>query len=101
MKILTVPKKHIQAIVGQDCGSHEVFILNTKTSQYAWNIAPIDDTDVVCSFEAVGREFKYPLDTELLSKPTLNPDNNQGFLKYLQDVYMSSQLSISVLEYII
>ena len=38
-----------QAIAGQDCVSHDVFTQNTKTSQYAWYITPIDDTDMMCS----------------------------------------------------
>ena len=44
-----------QTIVVQDRGSHDVFIQNTKTSQYARNSNPIDDTDVMLSVAAVGR----------------------------------------------
>ena len=33
-----------QTITGTDIGSHDKFIQNSKTSQYAWNSAPIDDT---------------------------------------------------------
>ena len=49
-----------------------VFILNPKTSQYAQNSAPIDDTDVMRRVSAVGREFRFTLDTELLPTLTLN-----------------------------
>ena len=35
-----------QTIVGQDRSTHETFIQNAKSSQYAWNSAPIDDTDI-------------------------------------------------------
>ena len=35
-----------QTIVGQDRGTHESFIQNSKTSQNAWNSAPIEDTDI-------------------------------------------------------
>ena len=55
-----------QTISGQDRGTHEVFHQNIKTSQYAWNSAPIDDTDIPRCVAAVGREFRFPLDIELL-----------------------------------
>ena len=69
-----------------------------KSYQYVWKSAPIDYTDVVRIFAAVGREFRLPLDIELLLTPTLNPDNNHALFKYLRDVSMNSQLAISVLQ---
>ena len=51
-----------QTICGQDRGTHEVFHQNVKTSQYAWNSAPIDDTYIPRCVAAVGREFRFPLD---------------------------------------
>ena len=44
-----------QTISGQDRGTHEVFHQNIKTSQYAWNSAPIDDTDIPRCVVAVER----------------------------------------------
>ena len=44
-----------QAIVGKNRGSHDVLILDAKTSQYAWNSAPINDTDMMHSVADVGR----------------------------------------------
>ena len=43
-----------QTIVGQDQDSHHSFTENSKTSQYAWNSAPIDDTDIPRCLAAVG-----------------------------------------------
>ena len=105
-KVNRVEKYHrllnkTQDISGHDCGSHDSFIQNTKTYQYLWNISPINDTDVMCRVAAVGIEFRFTLDMELLLTPTLNPDNNQAFLKYLQDVYTNSQLSMPTLKIII
>ena len=51
-----------QAITGQYFGSHDVFIQNVKTSQYMWNRAPIDDTDVTHRVADVGREFIFLMD---------------------------------------
>ena len=53
-------------------GNHSTFIQNAKTSQYAWNSAPIDDTDIARSMAAVGRDFKFPLDVELSAMPIIN-----------------------------
>ena len=44
-----------QAITGQYHGSHDVFIQNAKTSKYAWNRSPINDTNVMHSVAGVGR----------------------------------------------
>ena len=57
-KVNSVKKYHRflnikQAIAGQDRGIHEVFIQNTNTYQYAWNSAPIDDTNVMRIIAAV------------------------------------------------
>ena len=58
-KVLSVEKYHIflnksQTIVGQDRGTHLSFLNNAKTSQYDFNSAPKDNTDILRIFEAVG-----------------------------------------------
>ena len=71
------------AIAEQDRGSRDIFIQSAKIYHYACNSYPINDTDMVHSVAAVGKEFRFPMNTELLPTPTLNPDNNQLFFKYL------------------
>ena len=44
-----------QAIAGKYRVSHDIFIQNSKTYKYAWNSAPIDDTNVMCSVADVAR----------------------------------------------
>ena len=46
-----------QAISGQDRGTHDVFIQNAKTSQYAWNSASIDGIYIIIIVAAVGQEL--------------------------------------------
>ena len=87
--------KKKQAISGQNHVIHDVFILNAKTTQYARNSAPIDDTDMIHSVTYFGRELIFNLDKELLPTPTLNPNNNQVLLKYLRDINTNSQFTIS------
>jgi len=60
-----------QTIVGQDRGTHEIFLQNAKMLQQAWSSAPIDNTDISRSMAAVGRDFKFPMDIELSAMPTI------------------------------
>ena len=90
-----------QAIVGNDRGTHKTFIQNAKTSQYAWNSAPIDNTDIVRSLVAVGREFRFPLDIELCPVPPLNDKQNGALAQYLRDVSNDSAFATSVLQILI
>ena len=76
----------IQIICGQDRGSHEVFHQNTKICQYTWNSAPIDDTDIPRCVAAIGREFRFSLDIELLEQPNHNKENNSALFHYLRNV---------------
>ena len=59
-KGLSVEKYHTflnktQTIVRQDRGTNLSILQNAKTSQYAWNSAPIENTDVSRSLTAVVR----------------------------------------------
>ena len=90
-----------QAIVGQDRGTHDTFKQNIKTSQYAWNSAPIDDTDIPRCLPAVGRIFKFPMDVELESVETLNCSDNSALYIYLRDVSNESSFAQSVLQVLI
>ena len=90
-----------QTIVGNDRGTHETFIQNAKTSQYAWNSAPIDDTDISRSMAAVGRDFKFPMDVELSSMPTISDNTNSALFKYLRDVSNDSKFATSVVQILV
>ena len=105
-KGLLVEKYHrflnkTQAIIGAETGTHMSFLQNYKTSQYGWNSAPIDDTDIPRSIAAVGRHFKFPMDVKLAGSPTLNSENNSALYKYLRDVSNDSAFATSVLQVLI
>ena len=87
-----------QAIAGSDRGTHAVYIQNAKTSQYAWNSAPIDNTDICRSVAAIGRMFRFPLDVELSPTPLLNNERNSTLFNYLRDVSTDSTFSLSILQ---
>ena len=57
--------------MSQDSGTHHFIVENCKTSQYAWNSTPIDNTDIFRSMAAVGCHFKYPMDVSLNEDPSM------------------------------
>ena len=105
-KALSVERYHrflnkTQTICGNNRGTHESFITNVKTLQYAWNSAPIDNTDIIRSVAAVGQEFKFPMDMELQPTPTLNDSSNSALFQYLRHVSCNSTFAQSVLQVLI
>ena len=62
---------------------------------------PIDNTDISHSFAAVGQEFRFPLDVEILSNPTLNDDSQSALFNYLRHVSCNSTFANSVLQLLI
>ena len=85
-----------QTIHGNARGTHNVFLQNAQTSQFAWNSAPMDNTDVVRSQAAVGREFRFPLDVELSVIPPINDVSNSALTNYLRDVSIESNFAVLV-----
>ena len=90
-----------QTINGGNRGTHTGFAQNAKTSQYAWNSAPIDNTDVTRSMAAVGREFRFPLDVDLSVVPPMNDSSNSALYSYLRNVSNDFKFSQSVLQVLI
>jgi len=90
-----------QAIAGNDRGTHQVYIQNAQTSQYAWNSAPVDNTDIIRSMVAVGRAFRFPLDVSLSPSPILNTASNSTLFNYLRDVSTDAKFSLSILQILI
>ena len=90
-----------QTISEQDQGTHEVFHQNIKTSQHAWNGAPIYDIDIPRYVATVGREFRFPLDVELLDQSSLNNKEHLALFRYLRNIFCNTQFSISVQQTLI
>ena len=90
-----------QTIQGANVGTHDNFKRNVLVSAYGWNSAPIDGTNIVRSIPAVGREFRFPLDTKNLPLPPLNDLNNSVLLPYLQEIGTESETATSILQLLI
>ena len=87
-----------QTISGQDRGTYDIVHHNMKTSQYAWNSVPIDNTDIPRCVAVIGREFKLPLDVKILEQPTLNDNTNSTLFHYLCNVSCNSRFAASVVH---
>ena len=80
---------------------HDLFLRNAKTSRYAWNSAPINDTDIIRSVAAVIQELRSPLDVKILQIPTTLNQGNSGLYEYLWHVSNNSQFTTSILHTLI
>ena len=54
----------VQKIHAANCETFQDFMFGTIFAVYAWNSAPVDGTNVVRSYAAIGREFPFPIDFE-------------------------------------
>ena len=54
----------VQKIHAANCETFQDFMYGTIFAVYAWNSAPVDGTNVVRSYAAIGREFPFPIDFE-------------------------------------
>ena len=90
-----------QTIRGNDRGTHQIFFENAKTTQFAWNSAHIDNTDITRSMAAIGREFKFPLDIECSALPVLNDSANSALFSYLRSVSTDSVFATGILQILV
>ena len=87
-----------QTIAGQEQGTHLSILQNYKLSHYAWNSAPIDNTDVARSMAALGQELRLPLDVELSPTPTLNDCQNTNLHEYLRNMSSSRPFATAIMQ---
>ena len=78
-----------------------MFVRNPKVLQHAWNSAAIDNTDITRSMAAVGRDFYFPLDVEMMPSPTLNSPENANLFQYLRDVSNESTFALSIVQILV
>jgi hypothetical protein len=69
----------VQKIHAMDCETFDDWLIGTIFAIYAWNSAPVDGTDIVRSYAALGREFPFPIDTSVTTRQE-NDNTNYGEL---------------------
>ena len=55
----------VQKLHAMDCESFDDWLIGSVFAVYAWNAAPIEGTNIIRSFAAIGREFPFPIDIQL------------------------------------
>ena len=59
----------IVTIAMEDRQNNDVFVPAGIATEYAWNIAPIDETDMLRSTVAIGRKVRFFIDINLSALP--------------------------------
>ena len=90
-----------QTIASNDRGTHSVYIKNANTSQYLWNSAHIEDTNVTRCMTAIGRDFRFHLDVNLMPTSTLNNTDNANLFQYLRDMSTESAFALLIMQIIV
>ena len=71
-------------IVMTDRQSNNVFVLAQIAVECAWNSARIDGTVILRSTVTIGREFRFPIDIDLLALSQLNQNNAQSTIDQMK-----------------
>ena len=89
------------AIAMENHQSNDVFVPAGIAVGYAWNSAPIDDTEILRSTVAIGHEFRFPIDINLSGLPQLTQNNDQSTIDYLRLTDSNRRFSSSILKILI
>ena len=93
---------HSTTIFAEERGTSECFVECGMMAAYTWNASPIDETGIIRSIPAIGRELKFPLDIDLhkLSPPTSSAGESVAtYLRHMKnDVAYSRQLLAWLLD---
>ena len=88
-------------IAAEDHGTNDIFVPAGIATGYAWNIAPIDGTDIFRSIPAIGREVHFPININFSALPKLAYTSSQAALDYSKLTDSSRHFSSSILNIII
>ena len=88
----------ILTIAAEERGTNDIFVSTSIAAAYAWNSAPIDDTDIIRSVPAIGRVINFPLDINLNAVPKLIQNNAQATLDYLNFTNSNRHFVSSILK---
>lgn len=89
------------AIAAEERGTNDSFVPASVPSGYAWNSAPIDGTDILCSIPAICRGLQFLLYVNLNTFPKLMQNNGQAALNYLKLTDYSRHFFTSTVKYLL
>ena len=85
-------------IAAEDQGTNDIFVAAGVTAGYAWNSSPIDGTDILRSVPAIGREFRFSLDVDISTLPTLVANNAESVISYLRLTDTNRHFTTAILK---
>ena len=88
-------------IAANERGTNDIFVPASIAAAYAWNSAPIDDTDIIRSIPVIGRALNFLFDINLNAVPKLFQNNAQATLDYLNFSNSHHHFASSVLKILI
>lgn len=87
-----------QTVVGQDLGTHQYLIRYSKTLQYTWKSAPIDNTDIPRCLIGVVCRFKFPMKIDLNAAQKMNCNEQSVLYIYFGVASNGPPFAVSVLQ---
>ena len=85
-------------IAVEERGTTNIFVPTGIPAEYDWNSTPTNDTDILRSIPAIGREVKFPLDININTISKLVQNNANVALDYLKFIDSSCNLFSSILK---
>ena len=91
----------VQRIHAADCETYQDFAIGTIFAVYAWNAAPVDGTNIIRSYAAIGREFPFPIDIEREPIiPRENQNTGEQTLNHIEATFPLFQKQRELLRYL-
>ena len=69
--------------------SYDQWKMGVLFATYTWNASPIDSLDVIRSFAAKARTFKFPLDTHLEGETSQIPQEGKDNVAHVETMFSS------------
>ena len=88
-------------IAVEERGTNDILVPVSIATAYAWNSAPIDDTDIIRSIPAIGIVLHFPLDINFNTVPKMIENNAEAVLGYLNITNSYRHFSSSILKILI
>jgi hypothetical protein len=78
----------VMRLLGADRSSFQKWRMDVSFAQYAWNAAPVDGTDIIRSFAAKARTFRFPLEIKQDEEiETIIPTEGEASIQHVETMF--------------
>jgi hypothetical protein len=77
----------VQRIGAADAQSYEKWAMNCLFAACAWNGSPVDGTDMIRSFAAKARTFRFPLDAQTNDEIARIPQQGEATMQHVETMF--------------